>query len=97
MRIFVGNLPFNATIEEIETIFGNFGTVTEVKIPVNRDSGDPRGFGFVDMPNDEEAAVAISELNGFNLRRRALNVNEAKPRENAPRYQSGQRRRQETR
>ena len=80
-KIYVGNLPFTATDEEIRTLFGAHGTVESVAIPMDRETGRPRGFGFVEM-SQSDASRAIQNLNGTNLGGRSLKVNEAqdKPR-----------------
>jgi|SRR5438477_13160921 cold-inducible RNA-binding protein len=78
-NIFVGNLSFGATEDSVRALFEAHGTVERVSIVTDRDSGQPRGFGFVEMPNDAEADKAISALNGTELGGRALNVNEARP------------------
>jgi len=80
-KIYVGNLPFTATDAEIRTLFSQHGTVESVSLPTDRDTGRPRGFGFVEM-NQADAARAIQNLNGQDLGGRALRVNEAqdKPR-----------------
>jgi RNA recognition motif-containing protein len=84
MNIYVGNLPFNATAQDLETLFGEYGTVESAAIINDRETGRSRGFGFVEMPN-EEGAKAISELDGHDYNGRALKVNEARPREERPR------------
>jgi RNA recognition motif-containing protein len=78
-NIFVGNLSFGATEESVRSLFESHGTVEKVSIITDRDSGQPRGFGFVEMPNDAEADRAINALNGTELGGRALNINEARP------------------
>ena len=78
-NIFVGNLSFGATEDSVRSLFETHGTVERVSIVTDRDSGQPRGFGFVEMANDAEAEKAISALNGRELEGRALNVNEARP------------------
>jgi RNA recognition motif-containing protein len=80
-KIYVGNLPFTATDAEIRTLFSAHGTVESVSLPIDRDSGRPRGFGFVEM-SQADASRAIQNLNGKELGGRALRVNEAqdKPR-----------------
>ncbi|HXR19176.1 MAG TPA: RNA-binding protein [Steroidobacteraceae bacterium] len=80
-KIYVGNLPFTATDEEIRTLFSQFGTVESVALPPDRDTGRPRGFGFVEM-SQSDASRAIQNLNGKDLGGRPLRVNEAqdKPR-----------------
>jgi len=80
MNIYVGNLSFNATEEDLKTAFGAFGSVSSASIIKDKFSGESRGFGFVEMPNQAEAQAAIDGLNGQDLNGRALNVNEAKPR-----------------
>ena len=80
-RLYVGNLPFSADETAIRELFEqNNRTVEEVKLITDRDSGRPRGFGFVEMGNSEDADKAISELNGHSLDGRELNVNEARER-----------------
>ena len=81
-NIFVGNLSFDATEGAVRTMFEEFGTVERVNIVTDRDTGKARGFGFVEMGNDGEGDKAIAALNGRNLDGRALNVNEARPKEN---------------
>jgi RNA recognition motif-containing protein len=89
MNLFVGNLSWDVTQDELETAFGAFGQVGSAKIMMDRETGKPRGFAFVDMPNDTEAQKAIQSLNGREFKGRALNVNEARPRENSrPRQQN---------
>ena len=88
-KVFVGNLPFSATEEEVRGLFAEFGEVQRVSIITDRDTGKPRGFAFVEMPQDEEAQRAITALNGKQLGGRALNVNEARPKE--PRGPGGRR------
>jgi RNA recognition motif-containing protein len=80
-RLYVGNLPFSADEDQIRELFGqNDRTVKEVKIITDRDTGRPRGFGFVEMGSSEDAEGAINELNGYSLEGRALTVNEARER-----------------
>lgn len=80
MNIYVGNLPREATEEDLRQTFGAFGQVTSVKIITDKFTGDPRGFGFVEMSNSSEARSAISGLDGKDLKGRTLKVNEARPR-----------------
>jgi RNA recognition motif-containing protein len=80
MNIYVGNLPREATEEDLRQAFGAFGQVTSVKIITDKFSGDARGFGFVEMSSSAEAQSAISGLDGKDLKGRALKVNEARPR-----------------
>ena len=79
-RIYVGNLPFSATEEEVAGLFAQYGEVVSCSLPKNRETGRPRGFGFVEM-EDEDAKKAIAALDGQPLGGRALRVNEAQPRE----------------
>lgn len=78
-NIYVGNLDYNTTEDELRGAFAGYGQVNNVTIMVDRDSGQPRGFGFVEMANDEEAEKAIAGTNGMQLGSRNLNVNEARP------------------
>ena len=78
-NIFVGNLSFGATEESIRSLFEAYGTVGRVNIVTDRDTGQPRGFGFVEMNNDAEGEKAIAALNGTDLDGRTMNVNEARP------------------
>ena len=80
MKIYVGNLSYDAGEDEIRQVFENVGNVTEVNIIMDRMSGRSKGFGFVEMPDKDEATSAIETLNGTELNGRALNVNEARPR-----------------
>jgi len=80
-RLYVGNLPFNADEDQIRDLFSQGGrTVNEVKLVTDRDTGRPRGFGFVEMGSSEDADGAISSLNGRDFGGRALTVNEARER-----------------
>ena len=79
MKIYVGNLNFQTTEDALAAEFGAHGTVEEVAIITDRDTGRPRGFAFVTMPNDSEAQAAIEALNGLELEGRTLTVNEARP------------------
>ena len=81
-NIFVGNLSFGATEDAIRAMFEAYGTVDRVSVVTDRDTGQARGFGFVEMSNNAEGDLAIAELNGRELEGRALNVNEARPKEN---------------
>jgi RNA recognition motif-containing protein len=81
-NIFVGNLSFDATENALRSMFEEFGTVDRVNLVTDRDTGRARGFGFVEMNNDAEGLKAIAALNGRDLDGRALNVNEARPKEN---------------
>jgi len=80
-RLYVGNLPFTADEDQIRDLFGQNGrTVSEVKLVTDRETGRPRGFGFVEMGSGEEADSAIRALNGHSMGGRPLTVNEAKER-----------------
>ncbi|HEY6341788.1 MAG TPA: RNA-binding protein [Bryobacteraceae bacterium] len=78
-NIFVGNLSFGAAEDTIRSMFEQYGAVERVSLVTDRDTGQPRGFGFVEMTNNAEADRAIAELNGRELDGRSLNVNEARP------------------
>jgi len=80
MNIYVGNLSFNLTEDDLRTAFSAYGTVEKAAIITDKMSGQSRGFGFVEMPNREEAVKAIENLNGKDLKGRNLKVNEAQPR-----------------
>ena len=81
MNIYVGNLPFDATEEEVREVFEGFGAVDRVSLIKDKMTGRPRGFGFVEMANDAEAEAAIAGLNGKPMRNRNMTVNPARPRE----------------
>src|SRR5439155_8059707 len=78
-NIFVGNLSYQTTQDDLHAAFSQYGAVERVNVVTDRDTGQPRGFAFVEMTNANEADRAISALNGTNLGGRALNVNEARP------------------
>jgi cold-inducible RNA-binding protein len=80
-KLFVGNLSFNTTENDLQDMFAAHGSVVEASLVMDRVSGRPRGFGFVTMTTPEEAEAAIHALNGENISGRALTVNVAKPRE----------------
>jgi RNA recognition motif-containing protein len=80
-KLYVGNLSFNTTNQDLNDLFGQIGTVESANVVEDRDTGRSRGFGFVEMSSKEEAQAAISTLNGKEVDGRALTVNEAKPRE----------------
>jgi RNA recognition motif-containing protein len=84
--LYVGNLPFSATEAEVRSLFEQHGKVDSVKLINDRETGRPRGFGFVDMPS-ADAQTAIQQMNGFEMSGRSLRVNEA--RERAPRGPRG--------
>ena len=81
MKMYVGNLPFSTTRDELNELFGEFGDVTDVHIPEDRESGRPRGFAFVTMDTKDAMVSAIKDLDGAEFGGRNLRVNEAKPRE----------------
>lgn len=81
MNIYVGNLSFKTTEDELRQIFEAFGKVTTVNIITDRETGRPRGFGFVEMASPDEGRKAIESINGTNIGGRNLTVNEARPRE----------------
>jgi len=81
VKIYVGNMSFDTTQASLEALFSNYGNIQEVAVVTDRDTGRPRGFGFVTM-DDDGARAAIEALNGTELEGRTLTVNEAKPREN---------------
>lgn len=81
MNIYVGNLSYGMSEDELRDAFGAFGQVSTVKILMDRETGRSRGFGFVEMPNQSEAETAIAQLNGKDVGGRALRINEARPRE----------------
>jgi RNA recognition motif-containing protein len=78
-KLYVGNLPFSTTEAVLTEVFGQCGTVTSAKIIMDRESGRSKGFGFVEMSSDAEAAAAIEKFNGADFDGRAMTVNEAKP------------------
>ncbi|HZR21215.1 MAG TPA: RNA-binding protein [Verrucomicrobiae bacterium] len=80
-KLFVGNLSFNTTENDLQDLFAAHGSVVEANLMMDRTSGRPRGFGFVTMSTPEEAEAAITALNGKNIDGRSLTVNVAKPRE----------------
>ncbi|MDD3154748.1 MAG: RNA-binding protein [Victivallaceae bacterium] len=85
MNIYVGNLSYSMDNDELRKTFESFGEVASARIVSDRESGRSKGFGFVEMNNDEEAKHAIDELNGKELSGRKVVVNEARPREERPR------------
>ncbi|MDR2206494.1 MAG: RNA-binding protein [Flavobacteriaceae bacterium] len=81
MNIFISNLDYSTTERELQMLFENYGTVESIKIVTDRETGKSRGFGFVEMSDDEEALKAIEELNKSDYKSRTLNVSESKPQE----------------
>jgi RNA recognition motif-containing protein len=82
MSIYVGNLSFDVTEDDLREVFADYGTVKRTSLPSDRETGRPRGFGFVDMSSDEEEEAAIEALDGAEWMGRDMRVNKAKPREN---------------
>ncbi|TVQ31750.1 MAG: RNA-binding protein [Phycisphaeraceae bacterium] len=82
-KIYVGNLPYSVNDAEIRKMFESHGEVASASVVLDRDTGRPRGFGFVEMSNNDEADAAINAMNGQEMGGRALVVNEARPRENS--------------
>jgi RNA recognition motif-containing protein len=85
VKIYVGNLSFDTTESELNELFSRHGEVSNVSLIIDRATGRPRGFGFVEMRNDQAARAAISALDGGELRGRHIKVNEAKPMADRPR------------
>ncbi len=85
MDIYVGNLSYDITVEELREAFEQHGEVANAKIIMDRDTGRSKGFGFVEMPNQSEGEAAIAELNGAMLKGRTARVNEARQRSERPR------------
>ncbi len=79
MRIYVGNLSYETTDDDLRQLFGQHGSVGEVVLPIDRDTGRPKGFAFVEMHSQEEAQKAMAALHNHNLNSRTINVNEARP------------------
>lgn len=89
MKLYVGNLSFSVNDAELRQMFEPHGTVASASIVMDRETGRPRGFGFIEMGSAEEGNKAITAMNGQNIGGRALVVNEAKPREDRPRGGGG--------
>jgi RNA recognition motif-containing protein len=89
VNIYVGNLPYTTTSSDLEQLFGTHGTVTSAQVIMDRATGRSRGFGFVEMENDDEARTAIEKLEGHDLGGRRLTCNEARPRTERPRGGGG--------
>lgn len=85
MNIFISNLNYNTVESELQALFENYGSVDSAKIIMDRETGRSRGFGFVEMPENEEALKAIEELNQREFKQKVLNVSEARPKEQKPR------------
>jgi len=89
MTLYVGNLSFETTENDLQDLFEKHGTVNEVHLMMDKMTGKSRGFAFITMNDDTQAAAAKNALNGHELNGRALNVNEARPREDRPRPSGG--------
>lgn len=85
MNIYVGNINFGMEEAELESLFAEYGSVTSARIIFDRETGRSRGFGFVEMANDDEAKKAIDELNEKEFSGRSLSINEARPKQDRPR------------
>ena len=83
-KLYVGNLPYTVRDEDLQTSFGEFGSITSAKVMMERDTGRSKGFGFVEMGSDAEAQAAIAGMNGQSLGGRSITVNEARPMEARP-------------
>jgi len=90
LRIYVGNLSFDTTQEELRDLFAQYGEVTDVHLPMDRESGRPRGFGFIEIPDDAHAQAAIDAINGTEIGGRELTVNRARERTDRDRSRGGQ-------
>lgn len=88
-RIYVGNLPFSSSSQDVQELFEQYGKVNEVHLVTDRQTGQPRGFGFVEMESGSDADEAIEAINGRDFQGRPLKVNEARPRENRGGPRSG--------
>jgi RNA recognition motif-containing protein len=84
MNIYAGNLSYSVTDEDLKEIFGAYGQVSRASVISDRETGRSKGFGFVEMPSDDEARQAINALNGKDVKGRTINVNEARPRPERP-------------
>ena len=80
-KLYVGNLSYDTTEEQVRTLFTQVGEISELAFIMDRDTGRPKGFGFITMKNEEDSKEAIKRFNGFTMDNRALTVNEARPRE----------------
>ena len=85
MSIYVGNIAYTVSQEDIQEVFADYGTVKRVTVPMDRETGRPRGFAFVEMSEDAEEDAAIEALNGAEWLGREIRVNKARPREERPR------------
>lgn len=92
MSIYVGNLNYEVTQDDLEQVFAEYGTVKRVQLPSDRETGRPRGFGFVEMETEDEESAAIEALDGAEWMGRSLKVNKARPREDRKSSSGGTRR-----
>jgi len=88
-KLYVGNLSYGSTEDQLRELFLSAGDIASVTIIIDRETGRSKGFGFIEMETDEGAEEAIKKFNGYELERRALTVNEARPREDRPRMGGG--------
>jgi RNA recognition motif-containing protein len=88
MNIYVGNLAYNVTEDDLQSIFSEYGEVTSVNIIKERFSGQSKGFGFVEMPNNSEADKAIKALNGSKVKEQSIKISQAKPPSKKPQHRS---------
>ncbi|WP_395373042.1 RNA recognition motif domain-containing protein [Marinicella sp. W31] len=91
MNIYIGNLAYSVTEAELEEAFGQYGEVTSAKLILDKFSGQSKGFGFVEMADEQDARSAIEQINGSAIKGRNVKVNEARPREDKPRSGGGRR------
>ncbi|HCF28168.1 MAG TPA: RNA-binding protein [Cyanobacteria bacterium UBA11049] len=91
MSVYVGNLSYEVTQEDLKDVFAEYGSVTRVQLPTDRETGQMRGFGFVEMGTDAEETAAIDALDGAEWMGRSLKVNKAKPREDRSSFSGGRR------
>ena len=91
MSIYVGNLSYEVTQEDLSSVFSEYGTIKRVQLPTDRETGRPRGFGFVEMETEEEEEKAIETLDGAEWMGREIKVNKAKPREDRGRRPNNRR------
>ncbi|HCY12762.1 MAG TPA: RNA-binding protein [Gammaproteobacteria bacterium] len=89
MNIYVGNLPYNVTEDDLRALFAEFGDVSSAKLIIDRDTGQSKGFGFVEMSDEGAGQKAIDDVNGREVSGRSLKVNQARPREERPRGGGG--------
>ncbi|SCX84050.1 RNA recognition motif domain-containing protein [Desulfoluna spongiiphila] len=89
MNIYVGNIAYNMSDDELRVVFENFGDVDSARIITDRDTGRSKGFGFVEMPDSDQAAAALEALNGSEIMGRTLTVNEARPKKPRNEYGGG--------